>query len=58
MFSNRLERVTRGGVGWRNIRELKGIFSRDVRRIKWNTIGAATASAPTKKSGARKLMSL
>ena len=33
MFSSRLRRVTRGGVGARNIRELKDCFSREVRRI-------------------------
>ena len=34
MFSTLLERVTRGGVDWRNISELKVTFSRDVRRMR------------------------
>ena len=33
-FSNRLRLVRRGGEGWRNISELKGIFSRVVRRMR------------------------
>ena len=33
-FAIRLERVTRGGVGCRNISELNGILSREVRRMR------------------------
>ena len=32
-FSSRLRRVTRGGVGCRNMRELNVNFSRDVRNV-------------------------
>ena len=56
MFSSRLLRVTRGGVGARNMSVLKSVFSREVRRMRWNRIGAAMAAAPRRKSGARKLM--
>src|SRR5258708_29657705 len=56
IFSNRLRRVTPGGVGIRNISELKTVFSREVRRMRWDTTGKATARAPAKKSGARKLI--
>ena len=45
-LSRRLRRVSRGGDGERNISELKGTSPRVVRRIRWNRIGAATASAP------------
>jgi len=34
MFSSRLRRVTRGGTGLRNISELNGICSFDVRRMR------------------------
>ena len=33
-FSRRLRRVTRGGVGWRNMSELNGFTSRVVRRMR------------------------
>ena len=46
MLSSRLRRVSRGGVGARNIRELKGTSPFGVRRIRWSTMGAAMASAP------------
>jgi hypothetical protein len=45
-LSRRLRRVKRGGDGERKISELKGTSPRVVRRIRWNRIGAATASAP------------
>src|SRR5262249_38264657 len=56
MCSNRLRRVNRGGEGSRNMSELKGVFSRVLRRIRWKSTGSATASAPRKKSGANKDM--
>ncbi len=57
MFSSRLRRVSRGGVGCRNMSELKMVFSREVRRMRWKMMGAAMAAAPTRNNGARKLMS-
>ena len=56
MFSSRLRRVSRGGVDCKNINELKIVFSREVRRMRWKMIGAAIAAAPIKNNGARKLM--
>ena len=38
---------SRGGVAERNIKELKGTSPLGARRIKWNTIGAATAAKPS-----------
>ena len=55
-FSSRLRRVTRGGVGWRNMSVLKGVTSFVVRRMRWKRIGPMTASAPRAKRGARKFM--
>ena len=49
-------RMDRFGTFKRNISELNGIFSREVRRMRWKIIGAATASAPNRNNGARKLM--
>src|SRR5688572_5317958 len=57
MCSSRLRRVMRGGVGLRNISELKTSFSRDARRTRWKTIGNATASPPNRNNGVRKLIS-
>src|SRR4029450_4987870 len=54
--SSRLLRVSRGGDDKRNIRELNCFRSRVVRRIKWKRTGNATAKAPIRKSGARKLI--
>src|SRR6266850_4847293 len=54
--SNRLRRVSRGGEGIRNIRELKDLRSRVVRRMRWKMTGSATARPPSRKSGARKFM--
>src|SRR5215469_12800770 len=54
--SSFLDRTVRGGVGRRNISELNGIRSRAERRIKWNRIGPATASVPSKNQGVRKLI--
>src|SRR5882672_10089664 len=54
--SNRLRRVSRGGEGIRNMRELKDLRSRVVRRMRWKITGSATARPPSRKSGARKFM--
>jgi hypothetical protein len=56
MCSSRLRRVIRGGVGLRNINELKTIFSREERRTRWKTIGNATAMPPRRNNGVRKLI--
>jgi len=45
-WSSRLRFESRGGVGERNISELNGTSLRGARRIRWNTIGAATARSP------------
>ena len=46
-WSRRLRRVSRGGEGERNMSELNGTSPRGVRRIRWNTIGAAMARNPS-----------
>ncbi|MFO0952788.1 MAG: hypothetical protein U0835_16890 [Isosphaeraceae bacterium] len=46
IWSSRLRRVSRGGVGERNIKELNGTSLFGVRRIRWKRIGPATASSP------------
>ena len=55
-FSILLRWVRRGGSGWRNSKELKRVFSRVVRRIRWKITGAATARAPKRNRGARKFI--
>src|SRR5437016_1710549 len=54
--SRRLRRVRRGGEGDRNMSELNGVRSRVVRRMRWKITGSATARAPRRKNGARKLI--
>ena len=49
-LSSRLRRVSRGGVGVRNMSELNGTSPLGARRIRWNTIGAATAASPGRKA--------
>ena len=47
MCSSRLRLEICGGEEVRNINELKTTRSRELRRIKWKTIGRAIAAAPT-----------
>src|SRR5262249_57941684 len=56
--SNRLRRVNRGGEETRNISELKGCFSRLVRRIRRKITAKAQAAPPSTENGVRTLILL